>query len=214
VKTFKYPNSQIIFAAIKKLGLLLESDQKLPSVASLIANEPIRGSWWSHAKSQEIFEVLQEIADDKDVLITKLLSGKVTFVHRKLWCEVSSIGSSREDWQIAKISAAARVLLEQVDQQESLLTNELKWPQKFKTIKPGEAVRELEKQLLLHTEQFHTASGEHAKRLQSWQHWSKSARLNCKPITVEAAKKKLEKRVAELNEQFGSSAKLPWPTDK
>jgi len=29
--------------------MLLETDARLPNVASLIAGEPISGSWWSHA---------------------------------------------------------------------------------------------------------------------------------------------------------------------
>lgn len=213
METSKHPNFQIIFDSLKQSGLLLESDRTLRSVAGLIAQEPIRGSWWSHAKGQEIFEVLQEIADHKDVLFTKLLSGKVTLVHRKFWCEIISIGEAREDWQLAKISTAGRFLLEQVDRQESLLTNEIEWPKRLQS-KPGDAVRELEKSLLIHAEQFHTSSGEHAKRLQSWEQFAERAGLKCKQITVEAAKRKLEKRVGDLNKQFGGTAKLPWPTDK
>jgi hypothetical protein len=213
MKTSKYPNFQIIFETLQQFGLLLESDQKLPSVAGLIAQEPIRGSWWGHAKGQEIFDALQQLADHKDVLFTKLLSGKVTLVHRKFWCEIILIGEAREEWQMAKISTAAGFLLGQVEQQESLLTNELDWAKKLQS-KPGDAVRELEKYLLVHSEQFHTQSGEHAKRLQSWQRFSAGAGLKCKKITVEAAKGKLESKVAELNKQFDASAKLPWPIVK
>ena len=210
MKTSNYPNFQIIFEALQQFGLLLESDQKLPSVASLIAQKPIRGSWWGHAKGQEIFDALQQIADHKDVLFTKLLSGKVTLVHRKFWCELISIGEAQEEWQTAKISTAARFLLEQVEQQEALLTNEMTWPKKLPG-KLGDAVRELEKYLLVHAEQFHTQGGEHAKRLQTWQRFSNGSGLKCKKITVEAAKAKLESRVSDLNRQFNGSAKLPWP---
>jgi len=68
-----------------RLGLLLETDARLPSVASLIAGEPIRGSWWAHARAHEIFAALGQFDDHRDAMFTKLISGKVTLVHRKLW---------------------------------------------------------------------------------------------------------------------------------
>jgi hypothetical protein len=210
VKTSKIPKLQIIFSTLKKFGLLLESDQKFPSVSGLIAGEPIRGSWWSHPKGQEIFKVLQQVADHKDVLIAKLLSGKVTFVHRKLWCEALVIGQAREPWQLSKLSAAALALLRQVDSQGSLQTNSMEWPTEFKSTKPGDAVRELEKHLLVETEQFHTPTGDHAKRIQTWKRWAEQRDLKCKSVSLEDAKRNLEKRVANLNEQFSASAKLPW----
>ncbi|HXD30807.1 MAG TPA: hypothetical protein VN643_06815 [Pyrinomonadaceae bacterium] len=212
----KYPKSQNVIERIKELGLLLESDPKLPSVATIIAGEPIRGSWWGHAKGQEIFGVVQDVAGHQDVLITKLLSGKVTFVHRKFWCDIVSIGQARENWQLAKLSTTAQAILEEVDRQGSLQTNEMEWQKKLPG-KPGDAVRELEKYLLIQTEQFHTSTGDHAKRLQSWQQWAAATGLKCKPITpitIETAKRKLEKRVADWNEQFGAAAKLPWPVRK
>ena len=79
---------------LRRLGLLLETDARLPSVASLIAGEPVSGSWWSHASAQEIFITLGQFADHRDVMFTKLISGKVTLVHRKLWPEIFAIGTA------------------------------------------------------------------------------------------------------------------------
>src|SRR5258705_11318152 len=100
MKTSAHTNFQIIFEALTEFGLLLESDSKLPSVAGLIADGPVRGSWWAHPRSQQIFVALQQLVDHKDVVITKLVSGKVTFVHRELWSELLAIGKARETWQL------------------------------------------------------------------------------------------------------------------
>jgi len=45
----------------------------------------VRGGWWSHPKSHEIFAVTRAIRASDNVLVCRLLKGKVTFVHRRLW---------------------------------------------------------------------------------------------------------------------------------
>lgn len=71
---------------VEKHGVVLASAKgPVPSLAEQIAGEPIVGSWWSHAKGKEIFEVLSAIDEDVDVRCFKLVDGKVTFVHRRVW---------------------------------------------------------------------------------------------------------------------------------
>src|SRR5438128_5944317 len=78
--------SRQALAFISKHGVVLEAAQgPVPSLAEVIAGEPVRGSWWSHPKSQEIFAVTRAIRDSDDVLVCRLIKGKVTFVHRRLW---------------------------------------------------------------------------------------------------------------------------------
>jgi hypothetical protein len=73
-------------AFIRKHGVVLEAAQgPVPSVAEAIAGEPVRGSWWSHPKSHDIFAVTRAIRDSDDVLVCRLVKGKITFVHRRLW---------------------------------------------------------------------------------------------------------------------------------
>jgi hypothetical protein len=57
----------------------------VPSIAEAIAGEPIVGSWWSHARAHAIFDALSAIDDSGDIGCFKLVDGKVTFVHRRLW---------------------------------------------------------------------------------------------------------------------------------
>lgn len=71
---------------VEKHGVVLASAKgPVPSLAEQIAGEPIVGSWWSHPKGHEIFDVLSAIDEDVDVRAFKLVDGKVTFVHRRVW---------------------------------------------------------------------------------------------------------------------------------
>lgn len=73
-------------AFIEQHGVVLASAKgPVPRLTEAIVGEPIKGSWWGHPKSHEIFAILQVIADSKDVLVCRLVNGKVTFVHRRLW---------------------------------------------------------------------------------------------------------------------------------
>ncbi len=72
--------------ALLEYGMLLQSARgPVPNVAELMAGEPIRGSWWGHPASHEIFAALNALASSPDVVRLRLLNGKVTFVHRRLW---------------------------------------------------------------------------------------------------------------------------------
>ncbi len=66
--------------------MLLESARgPLPNVAELIAGEPIRGSWWGHPAAHAIYDALNRLAESPNVARTRLVNGKVTLVHRRLW---------------------------------------------------------------------------------------------------------------------------------
>ncbi|MEP6686310.1 MAG: hypothetical protein ABJB22_05985 [Verrucomicrobiota bacterium] len=71
---------------VKTNGVALESGRgPVPSMAETIAGKPIRGSWWKHAKANSIFLCSRAIRNSKDVLVCRLVGGKITYVHRRLW---------------------------------------------------------------------------------------------------------------------------------
>jgi hypothetical protein len=71
---------------VRKHGVVLEAATgPVPSLAGVIAGAPIRGSWWSHAKGGEIFKLTRAVRDSPDVLVCRLVDGKITYVHRRLW---------------------------------------------------------------------------------------------------------------------------------
>ena len=71
---------------VRTHGVVLESATgPVPSLASAIAGGPILGSWWAHTKSHEIFVLTRAVRDSPDVLVCRLVDGKITYVHRRLW---------------------------------------------------------------------------------------------------------------------------------
>jgi hypothetical protein len=78
------PKQAIAF--VKANGVVLESGRgPVPSLAEAIAGSPIRGSWWVHPKANTIFLCSRAIRESADVLVCRLVGGKVTYVHRRLW---------------------------------------------------------------------------------------------------------------------------------
>jgi hypothetical protein len=73
-------------AFVERHGVVLQAARgPVPSLAEAIAGGPIRGSWWGHPRGQAIFEAAEAVGESEDVLVCKLVDGKVTFVHRRLW---------------------------------------------------------------------------------------------------------------------------------
>ena len=71
---------------VKAHGVVLVSGKgPVPRLTEAIVGETIKGSWWAHPQSHRIFAVLQAIAESADVLFCRLVDGKVTLVHRRLW---------------------------------------------------------------------------------------------------------------------------------
>ena len=188
-----------VFAELKKHRLLLRTDAHLPNVCALVAGETVRGSWWAHPRSRTIFRVDGELADHPDVLLTKLISCKVTYVHRTLWQDVIAIGCAREPWQTEQLSRDARKLLAAVEHEPVQPDGGM-----------NKTASELETKLLVYSEQFHTESGAHVRRLESWEHWSARVGFAGEPVTVADAKLSLERVLASLNQKFNGTGRLPW----
>ena len=73
-------------AFVDKHGVVLESESgSVPSLVEAIAGRSIRGSWWGHPKGRAIFRSTREVRDSPDVLVCRLLDGKITYIHRRLW---------------------------------------------------------------------------------------------------------------------------------
>jgi hypothetical protein len=73
-------------AFVKLNGVVLEAGRgPVPSLAATIAGEAIRGSWWKHSKANNIFQCSRAIRHSSEVLVCRLVGGKITYVHRRLW---------------------------------------------------------------------------------------------------------------------------------
>jgi hypothetical protein len=200
---------KLVFGRLKDFGLLLESDPKLPSVCTLITGKPMKGSWWAHPLAQTIFQVNELLDDHPDLVITKLLAGKVTFVHRRIWPELFAVATSKARWQTDELSDSAQTILKLVGKQGPMRSDELPINGVGRQ-ELNNSVRQLERRLLIHSKQVHTASGAHAKLLETWQQWAREVKLSPGAITAIDARKSLERRVQELNERFNGKSTLPW----
>jgi hypothetical protein len=183
-----------VLAALTRAGLLLQQDKHALNVVTLITGETLHTSWWSHPKAQVIFAVLSRLDEHPDVLLTKLLSGKVTLVHRSLWPALLAVATGDEPWQMDGLSEKARRLLASL--------HEVKHPIRSS----GPAVKELESRLLAHAQEIHTESGKHEIVLQPWSIWAKEARV--KPLrSVSAAKRQLEEAAQAIG---AAGSAMPW----
>lgn len=71
---------------IKECGIAVESARaRVPSLAQIVVGEPVRGSWWAHPKANEILRLSRSIRGSPDVLVCRLVDGKITYIHRRLW---------------------------------------------------------------------------------------------------------------------------------
>ena len=204
------PARRKAWSLLSRHGLLLVSDADLPSVAGLVAGEPVRGSWWSHPRSHEIFAVSEAFSHHPDVLVAKLLAGKVTFVHRKLWPALLAVALPGSTWQMRALPAAARTLLRRVTREGSVELTPAASGKSRSTLPQREAARALERRLLVHSREVHTESGSHARILESWQHWMKRMDLRRPDMTMEAGVSILEQAVVSLSGASSGEVRLPW----
>jgi hypothetical protein len=196
--------------SLLKYGLLLNSDLRFPNLVRIFTGEAVRGSWWGHPKAHLIFQVAGKLSKDPDTLLTKLVSGKETYVHRTHWLEFLSVATSKDPWQVHTLTDPARFLLKEVESKDELRTDQLAQEGKVDLKTLGEAARQLERHLLVYGEDVHTPSGFHAKLLRSWRSWMLLVNFNPNIVDVVDAKKSLEARVEALNKEFSALGTLPW----
>jgi hypothetical protein len=75
----------------------------VPRLVEVILGEPIKGTWWAHPASHRIFAVLQAVEESGDLLVCRLVEGKVTLVHRRLWPALARLERRFTRQQLAQI---------------------------------------------------------------------------------------------------------------
>jgi hypothetical protein len=96
------PKQAIAF--VEKHGVVLQAARgPVPSLAERVAGGPIRGSWWGHPKGQEIFRLAEAVTESDDILVCRLVDGKVTYVHRRLWPALVRLASRFPRAALAKV---------------------------------------------------------------------------------------------------------------
>jgi hypothetical protein len=182
-----------LWASFADRGLVLLTDPVLPAVAQALAG-PISGSWWGHPEGKRIFAVATAMDDHPDVVATRLVCKKVTFVHRKLWPALLGAALSGDAWQSRGITQEERAIL------ASLGTGTLRAEDR-----PGSAptLKRLEERLLVRGWDEHLPSGRHGRRVEPWAAWA------AREGVAAAPRGPLEAAITAL----GPTARPPWPVE-
>lgn len=97
-------NSRQALAFVQEHGVVLVSAKgTAPRLTEAIAGEPIAGSWWSHPRGREIFRVLTAVTGSGEVLVCRLVDGKLTLVHRRLWPALVRLADRFRPEQLAQV---------------------------------------------------------------------------------------------------------------
>ena len=154
-----------------------------------------------------VYELSCRLYDHPDALCTKLIGGKATYVHRRLWPAVLAVGTSGEAWQTEGLPQAAGSILEEVRRRGSLRFDDIP---RTDGKSPSGAVKELETRLLARGFQIHTDFGNHVRMLESWDCWAAGNHLQLGELTAEEGKRQIEQAYASLRGAEPGELRLPW----
>ena len=158
-------------AFVRKHGVVTMT----PSLVEAIVGGPVKGSWWGHPKGGVIFRLAESLHDSPDVLTTKLVEGKVTFVHRTLWPALARVVTEERKVSLPEV---ARKLLKKVERQ-----GRVRMDRESKA-----AGLLLERSLMAHSGSIHTESGAHATVLTSWKKiFRPEVRVKAKKLSLNEA---------------------------
>jgi hypothetical protein len=91
-------------AFVRQHGVVLAS-AKGPAarLTEAIVGKPIKGSWWAHPQSHRIFGILGAVAASENVLVCRLVNGRITLVHRRLWPAMVRLARRFTPGQLAQV---------------------------------------------------------------------------------------------------------------
>jgi hypothetical protein len=193
---------------LERIGLLLEHDAALPSVTLLCAGEPIRGSWWGHPLGHAIYDLLHELNERSGQLDAKLVNGKVTYVHARLWPAFFALAEQRTEARIEGLDSLAKTLLARTEPGAALRLDHLQQ----EGTAPGKALtaaaRVLEARVLVWSGSVHADAGAHARVLQSWPGWRRDHDVEASALQPRSAHEALAAAGVELARDAARPAKL------
>jgi hypothetical protein len=154
----------------------------LPSIVRLVAGDDATARWWSHPKGTAIFNLYQHLADRPTILVAKLVAGRVTLVHRRLWEPVLVLAQNRErvDAALSRLSPHTLEAYHAVCRQGSVSLRDAAALLESDRRRLKRSVIALEKHALVLTRDEHTDTGAHDVSIQSWRHF-KAARAVVAP---------------------------------
>jgi len=97
-------------AFVERHGIVCESVRRgeIHSLADAIAGTPVRGNWWAHAHGKRIFALSRAVRAAPEVLVCRLVDGKITFVHERLWPSLVRSADRLPRGRLARIAEVHR----------------------------------------------------------------------------------------------------------
>lgn len=97
-------NAEEALQYLETQGVVLASAKgPVPRMSEVIAGEPIQGSWRGHPKGGDIYSILGFLQESPDVLTCRVVNGKITLVHRRLWPALICAAGRFQPERLAKI---------------------------------------------------------------------------------------------------------------
>ena len=91
-------------AFVQAHGVVLVSAKgDAPRLTEAILGDTIKGSWWTHPQSRRIYTLLGAVTESDQVLVCRLIKGKLTLVHRRLWPALVRIAGRFAPGQLAQV---------------------------------------------------------------------------------------------------------------
>jgi len=189
-------------------GFLLLTDPVLPSLTTFVVGKPVKGSWWGHPQGKLIYNLGQNLLDEKNIISVKLINKKVTFVEEHLWDALYSLSDSKEVWQVKGLHTSAMKLLDLISKLGEIRADDTR----LKKIPEVLALaKKLEEKLLIYSESIHTESCKHVRLLRSWKNLMISKEYKPKKMNVEKAKKYLDEKLSLFTPKtYQKKLDLPW----
>lgn len=96
--------SEEALAFVADRGVVLQGAKgPVPNLVEAIAGESISGSWWAHPLSHEMYSLIWALRGSSDILVCRVVQGKVTYVHRRLWPALARLAPEIDDKLTASI---------------------------------------------------------------------------------------------------------------
>jgi hypothetical protein len=90
---------------VRENGVVLASAKgPAPRLVEAILGEPIQGNWWSHPRGSFIYNTLAAVQESDDILVCRLLRGKMTLIHRRLWPALVRASDCLDASRLARVS--------------------------------------------------------------------------------------------------------------
>ena len=168
---------------------MLSPMEGFPSLAAEIGGSGISSRWWSHARANDIYNAFRDLSENKDILTTKLIDGKVTLVHQDLWPSVVRLALDPV-WrgrQVRSLNKSSKTLFDTVERMGQVRLDFLApdWPSGRKALNKDRTA--LEKRALVVSHDEHTETGAHEAVLESWDSFRKRSGMNVSELSRDSA---------------------------